>query len=275
MPWRARPATSSCTSPGPTGRCPTTGTISVIGPGTGLGVAHLYRDAGGYHVSGDRGRPHRFRPARRDRRRDPRAPAQAASRGSRSSGSVAGPAIVRHLPDARRARGTRGGGGGRRGDLDARHSAASDSLAAAAVDRFCLSLGSVAGDYRAGAGRQGGRASPAGSATACAIRCRARASAQRFRAKGRYDEMMAGIPVKLIVHPQPGLFGAAAAFQHRSIAMSDDRRHHAHRAGHPGAGDRRRWRTRVPLARGAGRRRAAGARSHAAHPGRARRDHAR
>ena len=24
--------------------------------------------------------------------------------------------------------------------------------------------------------------------------------------------MMAGIPVKLIVHPQPGLYGAAAAF---------------------------------------------------------------
>jgi glucokinase len=25
--------------------------------------------------------------------------------------------------------------------------------------------------------------------------------------------MMAGIPVKLIVHPQPGLYGAVAAFQ--------------------------------------------------------------
>jgi glucokinase len=29
--------------------------------------------------------------------------------------------------------------------------------------------------------------------------------------------MMAGIPVKMIVHPQPGLYGAAAAFanEHR------------------------------------------------------------
>jgi glucokinase len=35
---------------------------------------------------------------------------------------------------------------------------------------------------------------------------------ERFRAKGRYTEMMAGIPVKMIVHPQPGLYGAAAAF---------------------------------------------------------------
>ena len=36
--------------------------------------------------------------------------------------------------------------------------------------------------------------------------------AERFRAKGRFAELMASIPVKLIVHPQPGLFGAAAAF---------------------------------------------------------------
>jgi glucokinase len=40
---------------------------------------------------------------------------------------------------------------------------------------------------------------------------------ERFRFKGRYTEMMAGIPVKMIVHPQPGLYGAAAAFanEHR------------------------------------------------------------
>jgi glucokinase len=36
--------------------------------------------------------------------------------------------------------------------------------------------------------------------------------AERFRAKGRFESLMAGIPVKLIIHPQPGLLGAAAAF---------------------------------------------------------------
>ena len=36
--------------------------------------------------------------------------------------------------------------------------------------------------------------------------------AQRFRAKGRFESLMAALPVKLITHPQPGLFGAAAAF---------------------------------------------------------------
>ena len=34
----------------------------------------------------------------------------------------------------------------------------------------------------------------------------------RFCDKGRYRGRMQSIPVKLITHPQPGLFGAAAAF---------------------------------------------------------------
>ena len=34
----------------------------------------------------------------------------------------------------------------------------------------------------------------------------------RFIAKGRFERMMGDMPVKVIVHPQPGLFGAAAAF---------------------------------------------------------------
>ena len=40
---------------------------------------------------------------------------------------------------------------------------------------------------------------------------------ERFVAKGRFENFMAALPVKLITHPQPGLFGAAAAFarQHR------------------------------------------------------------
>ena len=37
-------------------------------------------------------------------------------------------------------------------------------------------------------------------------------SADRFVAKGRFEANMAAIPVKWITHPQPGLYGAAAAF---------------------------------------------------------------
>jgi glucokinase len=34
----------------------------------------------------------------------------------------------------------------------------------------------------------------------------------RFIAKGRFERRMDEMPVKLITHPEPGLFGAAAAF---------------------------------------------------------------
>jgi glucokinase len=37
--------------------------------------------------------------------------------------------------------------------------------------------------------------------------------AAAFRFKGRYEALMASLPVKLITHPQPGLLGAAAAFR--------------------------------------------------------------
>lgn len=36
--------------------------------------------------------------------------------------------------------------------------------------------------------------------------------ASRFVAKGRFQKLMETIPVKCITYPQPGLYGAAAAF---------------------------------------------------------------
>ena len=86
-----------------------------------------------------------------------------------------------------------------------------DSLAAAAVDRFCLSLGSVAGDLALAHG-----ASALVMAGGLGLRIKdtlvRSGFAQRFCAKGRFEGLMAALPVKLITHPQPGLFGAAAAF---------------------------------------------------------------
>jgi glucokinase len=86
-----------------------------------------------------------------------------------------------------------------------------DSLAAAAVDRFCLSLGSVAGDI---ALAQGGSAVVIAGGLGLRIKDTLVRSgfAERFTAKGRFEGLMASLPVKLITHPQPGLFGAAAAF---------------------------------------------------------------
>jgi glucokinase len=86
-----------------------------------------------------------------------------------------------------------------------------DSLAAAAVDRFCLALGSVAGDLTLA---QGGVATVIAGGLGLRLRETLKRSgfAERYRAKGRFETLMAGLPVKLITHPQPGLFGAAAAF---------------------------------------------------------------
>ncbi|MCZ8370005.1 MAG: glucokinase [Porphyrobacter sp.] len=186
------------------------GTISVLGPGTGLGVAHLYRSGGSYRVQATEGGHIDFAPL--DSIEDAIL-ARLRSRHNRVSVErvVAGPGIVdiyqalaalegRTVPERDTIEiwnlGTTG----------------EDSLAAAAVDRFCLSLGSVAGDL---ALAQGGFA---GVVIAGGLGYRIRETiltsgfAARFRAKGRFETLMAGIPVKLIVHPQPGLFGAAAAF---------------------------------------------------------------
>jgi len=88
-----------------------------------------------------------------------------------------------------------------------------DSLAAAAIDRFCLSLGSVAGDIALAQGGFGGVVIAGGLGYRIRETLLASGFADRFAHKGRYEKLMASIPVKLITHPQPGLLGAAAAFQ--------------------------------------------------------------
>jgi glucokinase len=90
---------------------------------------------------------------------------------------------------------------------------ASDSLAAAALDHFCLCLGAVAGDL---ALAQGAKAVAIGGGIGLRLADHLAQSgfSNRFIAKGRFDRRMAEIPVKLIMHPEPGLFGAAAAFAH-------------------------------------------------------------
>jgi glucokinase len=86
-----------------------------------------------------------------------------------------------------------------------------DSLAAAALDRLCLSLGAVAGDLALAHGAQavviagGVGARLAGHLPRSGFR-------DRFIAKGRFERRMDDLPVKLITHPNPGLIGAASAF---------------------------------------------------------------
>ncbi len=194
---------------GPEGPLPGEGTISVLGPGTGLGVAHFHRYRGSYHVQSTEGGHVEFAPLdeiddwmlARLRRQHLRVSTERVH---------SGPGIceIYHALAAREQRTAE--------DLDdrtiwERGIAREDRLAAAAVDRFCASLGSLAGDFALAHG-----ASAVVLAGGLGLRLRdllpRSGFGERFRFKGRYTQMMAGIPVKMIVHPQPGLYGAAAAF---------------------------------------------------------------
>jgi glucokinase len=86
-----------------------------------------------------------------------------------------------------------------------------DSIAAAALDRFCLALGSVAGDIALTHG-PGSVVLAGGLGQRLAEHLPSSGFASRFVSKGRYRSLMEGVPVKLIQHPEPGLLGAAAAY---------------------------------------------------------------
>jgi glucokinase len=86
-----------------------------------------------------------------------------------------------------------------------------DSLAAAALDRFAQALGTFAGNIALAHGA-GGVVIGGGLGARLADHLPRSGFAGRFAAKGRFETLMRSLPVKLITHPQPGLFGAAAAF---------------------------------------------------------------
>lgn len=89
-----------------------------------------------------------------------------------------------------------------------------DSTAAAALDRFFLTLGSVAGDIALAHG-PGPVVLAGGLGLRLADHIAGSSFAERFISKGRYRGLMESLTVKLITHPEPGLFGAAAAFAER------------------------------------------------------------
>jgi glucokinase len=199
---------------GPEESLPGLGSITVCGPGTGLGVAQVFRHKAGYSVIATEGGHSDFAPL------DPIEDAlvkrlrKTYNRVSKER-VVAGPAIVsiyetlaelegrpvQRLDDKQ---------------IWAMALEGQDSLAVAALDRFCLSLGAVAGDLALSHG-------PSGVVIAGGLGLRLKDQllqsgfGERFVAKGRFRNLMASIPVKLITHPQPGLYGAAAAFAQEHV----------------------------------------------------------
>ena len=90
----------------------------------------------------------------------------------------------------------------------------SDPFARAAFDRFCLCYGSVVGDLALAQG-------PHAVVLAGGLTQRMRELLpksgfhERFTAKGRFQSLMKTIPIRLAVHEEIGLYGAAAAFREK------------------------------------------------------------
>lgn len=195
---------------GPDVPLPDQGSITVCGPGTGLGVAQVFRPkTGGYHVIETEGGHQDFAPLdgiedailKRMRKTYTRVSAERVCSGPGIIGIYETLAELEGRPVASRDDKT----------LWTMAFEGTDSIAVAALDRFCLALGAVAGDLALSHG-------PKGVVIAGGLGLRlkdyliASGFEQRFTAKGRFQSLMKSIPVKIITHPQPGLFGAAAAF---------------------------------------------------------------
>jgi glucokinase len=194
---------------GPARPLPDAGMISIVGPGTGLGVAALLKKRDSYEVIETEGGHVDFAPLdsledqiltqlRKDFRRisvERIASGQGLWNLYEALGAIEGRDLTFH--DEKR--------------LWAAALEGSDSLANAALDRLCLTLGAVAGDM---ALAQGASAVVIAGGVGLRLADYLPQSGfrDRFIAKGRFERRMDEMPVKLITYPEPGLFGAAAAF---------------------------------------------------------------
>ena len=194
---------------GPDEPLPSEGVTTIVGPGTGLGVAALLRREGRADVIETEGGHVDFAPLdgledkilAHLRQNFRRVSVERLACGSGLSNIHAALAAVEGQPLIQR-------------DNKELWSAAldgSDSLAAAALDRFCLILGAVSGDL---ALAHGSNAVVIAGGLGLRLREHLPKSGfeTRFVAKGRFERRMEAMPVKLITHPQPGLLGAAAAY---------------------------------------------------------------
>jgi glucokinase len=195
---------------GPDSGLPHEGMISVLGPGTGLGVALLLRrGAADYSVIATEGGHIDFAPVdavedrilARLRRAHRRVSVERVVAGSGLQ------TIYRELAEIEQQ-------APQELDDNALWQLAlsgDDPLANAAFDRFCLCLGGAAGDF---ALAQGAKAVIVAGGLGHRIGERLATSGfrERFMFKGRFQSLMETIPVYRLTHSEPGLYGAAAAF---------------------------------------------------------------
>ncbi len=199
---------------GPAGPLPASGVVTIAGPGTGLGVAQLLRRRGRNIVLPTEGGHLDFaaldsveeKLLQRLRQRYVRVSTERIVSGPglaniyETLAALGGESIV-PLDDAA---------------LWAAATDGSNRLASSALDRFVMAFGSITGDLALG---HGANAVVITGGLANRIRDRLAGPLfnERFRAKGRFARRMGQFPIRLAVHPDPGLLGAAAAFQEEKL----------------------------------------------------------
>jgi glucokinase len=193
---------------------PLKGPVTVMGPGTGLGVAQLVGcDADRWHIVETEGGHVSFAPLGDEEQAIARW--LTAQFGRTSNERVLCGAGLAHIDAVLR---------GVTHDLDARPAlrepadivaaalAGHDVAARRALARFCAVLGSVAGDA---ALIQGARTVviAGGMVPRFIPFLRSSAFRERFLAKGRFAAWLESVAIHVITHPQPGLLGAAMSLR--------------------------------------------------------------
>lgn len=182
-------------------------TYAVIGPGTGLGVGALLRRAGHFQTLQTEGGHISFAPGTPEE-------IQVLQRLSGEFGRVSNERIVSGsgLVNLHRALSTIAGadpGSLRPQDITAR-AAAGDASCLHSIDVFCAVFGAAAGDLVLTLGAWDGVFLTGGVVPELLPWLAHSGFRQRFEHKGRFMSTMATVPALAVIHPEPGLLGAAA-----------------------------------------------------------------
>ncbi len=193
---------------GPHSLPPATGNLSVIGPGTGLGVAQLHRTHNSYIVIPTEGGRISFAP--QDEVEDAIASNLRKQYGRVSvERIVSGPGLMEIYSEIARAPDPR-----LIEDVDALWRAGlcrSDETAETSLQRLCAIFGATCGDVAL----MHGSIALVLTGRLCSMMLERLPETQfynRFRSKGRYRDLMSQLSIYYFDHAQPGLVGAGWAF---------------------------------------------------------------
>lgn len=186
---------------------PRYGVSTIMGPGTGLGVAHLTICEEGYSVGETEGGHIDFAPL--DSWEDRLLAGLRAQHGRVSVERVLSGPALRSLYNALTKE-------GQRLDVDDKELwtlaiSGEDENAVAALERFFLSYGSIAGDLALAHGSNK-VVLTGGLGARLSNHIHASGFCSRFTAKGRFRSKMQQITVQQLLYDEPGLYGAAAGY---------------------------------------------------------------